>query len=206
MRILFCKISWMKFYKGVYPGLDEPKNGGSYVKEHGEGHECYNFDLVTDSDGSEWYLGFVETKSTRANKRNELHLEKIEGCEMLKEEPFVDDVLVVWCATGDRDTSIVGWYNHATVFRRYEETEFDNGYIQSYNILAKKEDCTLLPWIDRTERRWEARVAKKHGFGFGQSMVWYAQEDNAHPYLEKLIEQITSYKGENWIDRSVYDS
>ena len=35
MRILFCKISAMKFYKGVIPGKDEAFNGGSFVKEHG---------------------------------------------------------------------------------------------------------------------------------------------------------------------------
>ena len=204
MKILFCKISWMKYYKGVQAGLDEPKNGGSYVKEHGEGHECFNFEAVLDPDGTEWCLGFVETKETRANKRNELHFEKIDGCELLKNEPFVDDVLVVWCATGDRDTSVVGWYNNATVFRRYEELEFDNGYIQSYNVLARKEDCVLLPWTDRTERKWETRVAKKHGFGFGQSMVWYAQEEKAQPYLKKLVDDILSYNGENWIDRSVF--
>ena len=43
MRILFCKISAMKFYKGVIPGKDEAFNGGSFVKEHGEGNEQYNF-------------------------------------------------------------------------------------------------------------------------------------------------------------------
>ena len=43
MRILFCKISAMKFYKGVIPGKDEAFNGGSFVKEHGVGNEQYNF-------------------------------------------------------------------------------------------------------------------------------------------------------------------
>lgn len=205
MRILFCKISWMKFYKGVQEGLDEPKNGGSYVIEHGEGHESFNFETDVWDDGQEYCLGFFETKATSGKKRNELHIEKIRGCELMKNESQVDDVLVVWCATGDRDTSVVGWYQHATVYREYEQKAFGDDYVQSYNVLAKKDDCVLLPWTDRTERRWEARVAKKHGFGFGQSMVWYAQEEKAESYLEKLIEQITNYRGENWIDRSVYD-
>lgn len=51
MRILFCKISAMKFYKGVIPGKDEAFNGGSFVKEHGEGNEQYNFDPVISEDG-----------------------------------------------------------------------------------------------------------------------------------------------------------
>lgn len=33
MRILFCNIAWMNYYKGIIWGKDEPQNGGSYVKE-----------------------------------------------------------------------------------------------------------------------------------------------------------------------------
>ena len=33
MRILFCNIAWMNYYKGIVWGKDEPQNGGSYVKE-----------------------------------------------------------------------------------------------------------------------------------------------------------------------------
>lgn len=64
MRILFCKISAMKYYKGVIPGKDEAFNGGSFVKEHGEGNEQYNFDPVISEDGQAYCLGFVETKSS----------------------------------------------------------------------------------------------------------------------------------------------
>lgn len=34
MRILFCNIAWMNYYKGIIQGKDEPQNGGSYVKEN----------------------------------------------------------------------------------------------------------------------------------------------------------------------------
>ena len=33
MRILFCKIAWMNYYKGIIQGKDEPQNGGSKFKE-----------------------------------------------------------------------------------------------------------------------------------------------------------------------------
>ena len=37
---------------------------------------------------------------------------------MMKHEPCVDDVLVVWCATRlQGDATMVGWYKHATVWR-----------------------------------------------------------------------------------------
>lgn len=43
LRILFCNIAWMAYYKGIVPGKDEPKNGGSYVKDTKDAHEKYNF-------------------------------------------------------------------------------------------------------------------------------------------------------------------
>ena len=33
----------MDYYKGIVPGKDEPKNGGSYVKDTKDAHEKYNF-------------------------------------------------------------------------------------------------------------------------------------------------------------------
>ena len=49
--IIFCNIAYMKFYRGVVEGVDEPVNGGQYVKENNDGGECYNFDPVTFDDG-----------------------------------------------------------------------------------------------------------------------------------------------------------
>lgn len=194
----------MKYYKGVVPGKDEAYNGGSYVLEHGEGNEQYNFDAVTLDDGQTYCLGFVETKSTHGTRKNELHIEKIEGCDSLKGKPETDDILVVWCAsTILNETSIVGWYRHATVYRNYQSVEFTNGYIQEFNILAKKEDCVLLPEDKRHRHVWDAPVARKRTYGFGQSLLWYAQEENAQSYVSNLIEQIENYHGDNWVDECV---
>lgn len=200
MRILFCKIAFMKYYKGVQENVDEPRNGGSYVTENRDGGEVYNFDAVSlEGRESEYCLGFVETKSTRKDRKNELHIEKIQGCEALKNEEAVEDVLVVWCATTPREeTSIMGWYQHATVYRHYQQCDFGNDFVQDYNVIAKKEDCVLLPEV--TRRRWSAPVAKGWKFGFGQALVWYGQEEIARNYIEKKIREIQEYDGENWID------
>ena len=93
----------MDYYKGIVPGKDEPKGGGSYVKENLDAHEKYNFDVVSLSKDAgypegEYCLGFVETKSTNGETRNQLKIEKIDGCEAFKNETQVDDVLVVYCA------------------------------------------------------------------------------------------------------------
>ena len=117
MRILFCKISSMKYYKG-HCDEDVPVNGGKYVAEHGYGHEEYNFTpILVQGESETECLGFVEPKSN-SGTRNTFHLEKIDGCANLKNEPFVEDVLVIWCATRlQGDVTVVGWYKHATVWR-----------------------------------------------------------------------------------------
>ena len=105
MKILFCNIAWMDYYKGIVKGIDEPKNGGSYVAENSDAHEAYNFETVMLGDEAgylegEYCLGFVETKATNGNAKNQLNIEKIAGCELCKKENEVDDVLVVYCASG----------------------------------------------------------------------------------------------------------
>ena len=50
MKILFCKISCMKYYKGACD-KDIPYNGGSFVDENGYGHEENNFNAVQDENG-----------------------------------------------------------------------------------------------------------------------------------------------------------
>ena len=109
MRILFCKISSMKYYKGACE-KDIPQFGGKFVEENGYGHEEFNFrPIEMDGISEPECVGFVEPKSNRG-VRNTLHIEKIEGCAAMKKEPFVDDVLVIWCAKRDRgDITVVGW-------------------------------------------------------------------------------------------------
>ena len=99
MRILFCNIAWMKEYRGNEDGKDIPLNGGSYVDETGDAHEKYNFTPV-NMEGREglYCLGFFETKSHNGKDVNQMRIENIAGCELLKKEESVDDVLVVYCA------------------------------------------------------------------------------------------------------------
>lgn len=199
MRVLFCKISAMKYYKGASE-KDPPFNGGSFVTEEGYGHEEYNFDAVALEDG-DYCLGYVSTKNTSGAKDNQLRIERIAGCEHLKNADSVDDVLVIWCATTDRNqTSVMGWYKNATVYREYQRLEFDRGYVQAYSVLAEKEGCVLLPRDERDKFIWNAAVAKKRGYGFGQSLIWYASEEKAKSHVRDIAERIRNYSGENWID------
>lgn len=223
LRILFCNIAWMDYYKGIVPGMDEPKGGGSYVKENSDAYEKYNFDAIslTEEVGyptGEYCIGFVETKSTNGKTKNQLKIEKIEGCEACKTEEQVEDVLVVYCALYPdaikKETYVVGWYKHATVYRNYKVLRFpledtERYYTQEYNAIAKKEDCVLLPRpVRRKANLWRVpRKSKGVAYGFGQSNVWFAQgkEDNEylHRFLDKIVKQIEEYDGENWIDKRI---
>jgi hypothetical protein len=205
----------MKYYKGECP-QDIPINGGSGAAKAHTAQETFNFDPVVITDENvgtpeEWCLGFVETKSANKNAVNQLHIEKIEGCQALTKEEAADDVLVVWCAKETANSQmIVGWYKHANVFRNHQYILFKNQdgtetYVE-YNISAKAEDCVLLPkGIRHRKLLWDApRVsAKGRNYGFGQSPIWYVNDidKNEHlkAYIDKLLEQIDNYDGENWL-------
>ena len=205
MKILFCKITNMKYYKGVCD-KDEPKFGGKFVDENGYGHEELNFFPVQldDADYPEC-VGFVEPKSN-GYTRNTIHVERLSGCSGLKNAPFAEDVLVVWCTKRENgNLSVVGWYKHATVWRDLQEwtLEFENGEEEDrcYNIKAKADDCTLLPQNVRNTNDWSVPMARKtKSFGFGQSMIWYADTPEAEKYVNTLVNSIENYSGENWID------
>ena len=84
-----------------------------------------------------------------------MRIENIAGCELCKKEESVDDVLVVYCAKhpAHKFTTVVGWYQHATVFRHYQEAVFAPEDVQYYNAIAKSSDCVLLPASVRSKRR-----------------------------------------------------
>ncbi len=223
MRVLFCNIAWMNYYKGNRDGKDTPKGGGSYVLKNNDAHEKYNFESVhlTEETGyseGDYCLGFVETKSTNGETRNQLNIEKIEGCQMCKNDTEVDDVLVVYCAlypyADAKETFVVGWYKHATVYRNYETLEFaseipEEAYYQEYNAIAKKENCVLLPSGQRRRSNlWKIpRKTKGISYGFGQANVWFAQNqegnENLNNFLDRIYKQIETYEGENWIDEGL---
>ncbi len=220
MRIVFCNIAWMKYYRGILGnGVDEPVAGGTYVRRTKDAMEQYNFcgtnlkkgDIV--SEDGQYCLGYMEVKAP-GNSKNLLSIEMIPGCELLKNESIAEDVLVVFCAThpDHKFTTVVGWYEHARVFREYqslilkspmdgEENE------QLFNTVAKIEDCVLLPMRERSRKAvWGVpRLQTGASYGFSRPNVWYPQmnEDNMNlaTFLNRMAVQMKHYEGENWINK-----
>lgn len=125
----------------------------------------------------DYCLGFVETKGTLVGKANQLHVEKILGFgDSFRKEPCVSGVTVIWCATSDlNETTVVGWYKNALVFWAYQVFSDESNQERVYNVIAKAEDCVLLPQGTRHRHIWSV-LSKKYtkAFGFGQALLWYA--------------------------------
>lgn len=177
-KVIFCEVAWMKYYAGA-DEEDQPRHGGKYIDANGEGGEIYNF-----SPYNHYCYGYV------MHYGSELHLERYGG--QGRDSPELTDVTVVWVASDGRASKIVGWYEHATVYRDwqclYDTQYFDNGE-QDYNVKAHETDCYL---IDEEEREFiipRASVAGK-GRGMGQSQIWYADS----PYAQEiLIPEVLAY-------------
>lgn len=193
MRVLFCNITWMKYYNGVTED-DEPMNGGAWVQEHNEGAECLNFALYDDG----YCYGFVATKSNNGNA-NMLHIEKIEGVS--KEDDEAEHVLVIWVAKDPYKgkSYIVGWYKDATVTREY----FGDGDGWPKNIYARHENCVLLP-ISKRQKIVPRAGREGYSYGMGQANVWFGKkgDEKAELYIKNMITYIETYSGENFAEKN----
>ena len=181
MRILYCNIAYLKYYDGRVTGEYTPVSGGAWVKENQDAHEKWNF---LNMEGH--CYGFVQVGG------GQIHIEKLEKVRSRQEE--ADDLTVVWCAAHPtRGTVIVGWYEHATVYRFEQEMMRTplTGLERFYWFKAKAEDAYLLPESDRTFVIGRAS-RDGTGKGFGQSNVWFAQskyaKDNIIPATLAFIE------------------
>lgn len=185
MKIIFCNITYMKNYAGVTNEDFLDKSGFSWVKEHRDAGEQYNF-----LDYNSKCYGYLV--------QNNIDIERIEGKKV--RDAKVDDVLVVWCSKKPKEPGIkiVGWYKHATVLPSREEIVhglYDMEEIAIYNCYADASNCFLLP---EEERNFPIPSAAKEGKGkgMGQANIWYADE----PYAKKevipnVLNYIESYKG-----------
>lgn len=198
MRILFFNVTKLVYYNELYDTI-EPENGGKWIAQKNTAGERNNFKPINTENGM-FCFGYASTIWKEERQRySQLKIERIDGCALMKNEKYVDGVLVIWCTTyKSNDYRIVGWYNNATIFRHHQDDEW--GY---YISRANAADCVLLPLEARFEDEWEAprSKAKNRDYGFGQANMWYAAEKNPNKqeWVNKLVYSISNYKGGNWI-------
>jgi hypothetical protein len=209
MKVLFCNIAYMDYYRGMIENVDVPTNMTVRGKSPSEAEEQYNFLACNlDEGGDDVCLGYFPAKSTQSKGADQVHIEKMPGVENNAE--VVDNVLVVWCAKKEgteNRTVVVGWYKNAKVYRYYQEAIFGDGdeeFHQLYNVVAKAKDCVLLPPGERSRyTKWN--VPRKKGsngpaFGFtANTNIWFANEEKAKDYIEKMVERIDDYYDDNYM-------
>ncbi|GHV02141.1 hypothetical protein FACS1894211_13040 [Clostridia bacterium] len=199
-RILFANVLYEK--SGTNNGFSKHANSGGLFGE------LYNFNSVP-KDGKSVCLGFFEpghyTDKQQVKRSRQVHIENIDPVFAKAQE--TTGVLVIWHAVvPNGDTSIIGWYKNATVYREYtprtanlSPSGRDEGF--TYNVVADKSNCVRLPEseIRNNRAKWSGCREKINGFGFGQSNMWYANEQSAEVlnYVSKLVDEINNYKGQN---------
>ncbi len=167
MATLVCNVGWMQRYEGMRRG-DAIKGGGTYVAEHGMGHEVCNF----LRDGDRVY-GYVQ-------QRGAMNLKRM-GAKNTDES--IDGVTVIWTAKRPKGkTVVVGWYRAATVFKHYQRhqsarSERTKLGITRYNIVAPWEHARLL-----TDDERNIEVPRGRG-GMGQSLVWYPDTEVGQAFV-----------------------
>lgn len=137
-HLMYVRTAYMKEYKGITEN-DIPYGGGGYVEDTGEAHEEHNF------------LPFKNILYGFFMMRGELNLKRL-GVKDVKAE-FANDVLVVIVAPHpNKGNVIVGWYDHAKVYKNHQPYPKDidreiEGY--DYNFKAESKDCFLVPEKER---------------------------------------------------------
>ncbi len=171
--MIFLRIGWMNRYQGQ-TAADQITGGGAFVKEHGYGHEIFNFQPFAGR-----VFGYVQPPGTAYNDQPGPGI-KIDRLGASPNEDSLSGAIAFWVATSPQGGSyIVGWYENATIHRRwqspppeanrrYEGNEF------GYYVIAASSDATLLHPDERL-----FQVPRGEG-GMGQANVWYADSPDAH--------------------------
>lgn len=184
-NVLFARIGWMEFYNST--GNEQPIGGGKYTKSH-IGHEAFNFKKVDDR-----LYGYFQPQT----KISTVTLERISRNVI---GDMLDDVLVIFVATYPRGYSqtlhgqvVVGWYQHARLFRKSRHPSPGKPRGFRYFCVAKARDCVLLPIPYR-----QLEIPSGKG-GFGQTNVCYLLEKNGdrkrQKWFQDVIRHIVNYDG-----------
>ena len=192
-KILICRISWMREYRGLTnDAITVP--AGRFPRQNGWGGECWNF--------KPWrgrMYGYVRV-NTRADPAPVVR--RLNSGAVAES---VDDVTVVWVAHGGAidKTYVVGWFEHSTVFGEFldrpdakrildearVDIEVDREELR-YFVTCKKEDARLL---SESERRFRVPVGK--GWMANMSLLFYPDGGAEHEgFKGRLLDYIDAHR------------
>jgi hypothetical protein len=195
-RVLFARIGYMHYYSGSQQGDEKPQHGGSHNIQK-IGHELYNY-KKTKKDLYGYFQPYLPPKGSENPVT--INLGRIDST--YENEELIDDVLVIFVSKRkDYGQVIVGWYNNAKVYRKYQppqENMFRNDY--RYNLNAKIKNSVLLP---ENYRKYKIPTGKGT---IGRANVAYLSETNGakrdlsipkFKWIGEAIDFIDSYDGPN---------
>ena len=155
--------------------------------------------LFVNIDREEYYqghcYGHVRTAGRSKIKLHRIELAASKDSENPKdpkELEVLDKVLIIVVATNP-DTGgsyIAGWYKNAKVYADRQTSDNPELNKHGYHIMAKEEDCHLLPAEERTFYVPRATAAN-HGF-LGGANIWYADRESpsVQEFRKKAIEYV----------------
>lgn len=147
--------------------------------------------LFVNIDREEYYQGHCYGH-VRTAGRSKIKLHRIEPATS-KELDVLDEVLIILVATNP-DTGgsyIAGWYKNAKVYADRQTSDNPELNKHGYHIMAKKEDCHLLPEEEERTFYIPRATAANHGF-LGGSNIWYADREtpSVQEFRKKAIEYV----------------
>lgn len=179
MPVLFCNVGWMEQYQGL--GGDTITGGGAHVAQHGRGHEMCNF-----YNHKQTHFGYVQPPGTQID---------IERLGASSDQDELNGVTVFWTATRPTGgTTIVGWYENATVYREYQyhsstPPQQKKNDIDGYWVKAATSSSVLLPIDART-----FEIPRQVKGGMGQSNVWYADTPESKKLVQNALKLMSGAK------------
>ncbi len=199
-RVMFARVGWMHFYKGVMPGDERLIGGGKWNEQH-IGGEVFNFRAI---DGL--LYGYVEPKGT-------INIGRIDPGHDSAEK--VNHTLVVFVARRPGGGQvIVGWYEDALVL--HQCVRWDG---RAYRPTDKRVASAGRHWNVRTKAS-KGLLVSKHmrtfdGIpavegGMGQANVCYVYDRNGalkkQPWIARAVEHVRSYDGPNLLTDPLADT
>lgn len=190
-KVIFVQILDMEKYDGIYDEhgnkTDDYTHAGGSWPDEGKG-EQFNFRHIEGK-----CLGYLPPYShvnlSRINPR-EIKIDQ-------HKKKYLDHVLIVFTTSvKNQGRYICGFYVNARLYEypienKLEERKLNNGQYASFSAIVHAHNAYLL---ERSERVKRIENGKNKIGGFGQSNMWYADQNLEYrkeilQYIEKVIEE-----------------
>lgn len=198
MSTILCRICWMEKYNGLGDLQCVHMNWNENY-----GGEMWNFSPCQDGIVRGYVM--LKAKDKYGNYPGTININKLGAS---KNDKFIDDINIIFFAMSPKDKTnyIVGWYEHAKVYRNWRQFPVENSIPweeRSYSFEADNRNAYLISEGKRKIRIISAKTkgANMRGGAFpGQSDVFFGTSNEVYTYelskkiallkIEKDIEEI----------------